>query len=199
MTAPYRSCLWQPRVNVTGRTPLSHFTHDLTLSLPCLPYHRGVNLFPTFLSDHLIGPGWYQILLFSSTPNSSLIHDHSASILQAFHLHSTTSIVTTSRDYHHTSATTILAMDPPRLDEFPRYTDGDVSIVISPTRIYQLHSTVLKRNSPYFECELQEPGARLTSKARQEGLAAYRFELVSADAQDIGYFVRKVCTSQARP
>lgn len=83
-------------------------------------------------------------------------------------------------------------MNVPRQDEFPRFRDGDVSIVISLTRFYQLHSTVLKRNSPYFERELQVPGARLTSKARQEGLAAYRFELVTQNAQEIGYFERKV-------
>ena len=83
-------------------------------------------------------------------------------------------------------------MDPPRVDDYPKYSDGDVSIVISSTRIYQLHSAILKRNSPYFERELQQPGARLTSKARQEGLAAYRFELLAQGPHDIGYFERKV-------
>ena len=83
-------------------------------------------------------------------------------------------------------------MDAPRVDDFPKYKDGDVSIVISSTRIYQLHSTILRRNSRYFERELDSPGARLTSKARQEGLAAYRFELVTHRLQDIGYFERKV-------
>lgn len=83
-------------------------------------------------------------------------------------------------------------MDPPRIDDFPQYRDGDVSIVISSTRIYQLHSTILKRNSPYFERELDSAGARLTSKARQEGLAAYRFELVTQGPHDIGYFERQV-------
>jgi hypothetical protein len=83
-------------------------------------------------------------------------------------------------------------MEAPRLDDFPKYKDGDVSIVISSTRVYQLHSTILKRNSPYFERELQSPGARLTSKARQEGLAAYRFELVTQGPHEIGYFERKV-------
>jgi hypothetical protein len=83
-------------------------------------------------------------------------------------------------------------MDTPRMEQFPKYDDGDVSIVVSSTRIYQLHSSVLRRNSPYFEEALRNPGARLTSKARQEGLAAYRFELVTRGPGDNGYFERKV-------
>lgn len=90
-------------------------------------------------------------------------------------------------------------MEVPRLEQFPKYDDGDVSIVISSTRIYQLHSSVLKRNSPYFEHELQIPGARLTSKARQEGLASYRFELITQEPTDIGYFERKVCGRPSLP
>ena len=87
-------------------------------------------------------------------------------------------------------------MDPlSTTDTFPKYGDGDVSIVISPTRIYQLHSTILKRNSPFFEHELQHPGARLTSKARHEGLASYRFELVVQAQDDFGYFEPKVFSS----
>jgi hypothetical protein len=90
-------------------------------------------------------------------------------------------------------------MDAPRMDQFPKYDDGDVSIVVSSTRIYQLHSSVLRRNSPYFEKALEAPGARLTSKARQEGLAAYRFELVSSGHGDNGYFVRQVSPFHPSP
>jgi hypothetical protein len=83
-------------------------------------------------------------------------------------------------------------MNTPRMEQFPKYNDGDVSIVVSSTRIYQLHSSVLRRNSPYFEEALRNRGARLTSTARQEGLAAYRFELVTRGPGDNGYFERKV-------
>lgn len=81
--------------------------------------------------------------------------------------------------------------------DFPTYADGDVSIIVCPQHTFKLHSSVLRRNSPFFLAEInREPGARLTSKARQEGAAAYRFELITSDPQDIGYFQRKVCSDR---
>jgi hypothetical protein len=82
-------------------------------------------------------------------------------------------------------------------NEFPKYTDGDVSIYVCPTRIYQLHSAVLRRNSTYFEQQLRTPGARLTGKARNEGRAAYRFELVGRANDGLGHFERLVSFSVA--
>ena len=79
--------------------------------------------------------------------------------------------------------------------DFPTYSDGDVSIIVSPQHTYKLHSSVLKRNSSFFLGAINEaPGTRLTSKARQEGAAAYRFELTTSGPQDIGSFERKVCS-----
>ena len=75
--------------------------------------------------------------------------------------------------------------------DFPKYADGDVTIMITATRSSQLHSSVLKRNSPWFAKQLVD-GPRLNAKARQDHLAAYRFELQGAGPQAIGRFVRKV-------
>ena len=79
---------------------------------------------------------------------------------------------------------------------FPKYADGEVSIMVTATKSYQLHASVLKRNSPFFAKQLVDP-PRLNAKARQEHLAAYRFELHGVGPQGIGHFVRKVCVRQA--
>ena len=87
-------------------------------------------------------------------------------------------------------------MDPPRVDDFPqipgrRCLDRHLFDSHLPATLHHPESAI----SPYFERELDSPGARLTSKARQEGLAAYRFELVPQGPHDIGYFERKVSPS----
>lgn len=77
--------------------------------------------------------------------------------------------------------------------DFPNYADGDVCIVVSPQRLFKLHSMMLKRYSPFFQKEIDaHPPARLTLKARQEGACSIRFELVTSNQQDTGYFQRKV-------
>ena len=49
---------------------------------------------------------------------------------------------------------------------FPDFTDGDVRIVLSGSRQYQLHSTVLKNISPVLSEQLhQNYAAKLCSKA----------------------------------
>ena len=80
--------------------------------------------------------------------------------------------------------------------DFPKYADGDVCLMISATKSYQLHSSVLKRNSPWFQKEFTDP-PRLNAKARQDNLPAYRFELQGSGPQGIGSFQRKVKCADA--
>lgn len=87
-----------------------------------------------------------------------------------------------SRDMAATSASS----------EFPHFTDGDVCIVVSTSKIYQLHSHVLRRVSSWFRDFLQPAAAvRLTAAARREGCAAWRFHLFvnPHDLDEIGQFV----------
>jgi hypothetical protein len=77
--------------------------------------------------------------------------------------------------------------------DFPKFKDGDVCIVISASRIYQLHSHTLRRLSPYFSRELGLfPGAKLTAAAKRDGATPYRFELNRNDPEDIGCLIRIV-------
>jgi len=78
---------------------------------------------------------------------------------------------------------------------FPHFEDGDVSIVVSTSRIYKLHAHVLRRVSKYFQnvFETIEP-PRLTAAARREGYTAWRFQLYQDHtvSNDRGSFTRLV-------
>lgn len=78
--------------------------------------------------------------------------------------------------------------------EFPRFNDGDATVVVSSSRIYQLHSHVLRRVSTKFAALMDEyPGAKLTAAARRDGCTAYRFELRKTPTMEgFGTFVRIV-------
>ena len=77
---------------------------------------------------------------------------------------------------------------------FPEYDDGDVQIVITPTKIYKLHSVVLRRHSPYFARLLrEEDAAKLTKKAASENAIRYRAELVRSSIDEAPQFKLKVC------
>lgn len=79
--------------------------------------------------------------------------------------------------------------------DFPHFKDGDVSILVSTSRIYRLHSHVLRRVSPYFEQYLDPLDApRLTAAARREGYTTWRFQLFSDPhhPNDVGQFIRLV-------
>lgn len=85
------------------------------------------------------------------------------------------------------------------LSGFPKFLDGDVSIVLSPTKIYQLHSSRLRRHSLFFSRALDaRPGPQLTTQVRQEGQATYRFHLAKNDPDDVGTFIRKVEVASER-
>ncbi|RMZ83677.1 hypothetical protein DV738_g1031, partial [Chaetothyriales sp. CBS 135597] len=81
--------------------------------------------------------------------------------------------------------------------KFPKYLDGDVGITVTMSRMYQLHSSVLRRYSPFFAELLVNP-PRLTAKARHDHLPAFRLELVGAGPQNVGRFVRKRVTESGR-
>jgi hypothetical protein len=89
-------------------------------------------------------------------------------------------------------------METTQGSEFPRFSDGDVQIVISSTKIYQLHSATLRRASPFFACLLDsDPPIDLCSPARKIGRTVrYRFELTRpvGSGGGIGVFERRVGT-----
>ena len=86
-------------------------------------------------------------------------------------------------------------MEAAQGSEFPRFSDGNVEVIISSTKIYQLHSATLRRASPFFACLLDSdpPG----SPARKTGRTVrYRFELTRpvGSGSGIGVFERRVGT-----
>ena len=87
-------------------------------------------------------------------------------------------------------------MEASQASDFPKFSDGDVQIVISSTKIYQLHSATLRRASPFFAYLLDcEPPADLCSPARKAGRSVrYRFELSRPAAHEsgVGVFQRTV-------
>jgi len=85
---------------------------------------------------------------------------------------------------------------PSKAETFPNYKDGDVLLVLSQTRHYQLHSRTLRMHSKFFKDMLtDEKAAQLNSKARKEGnCVRYRLELElnSDDEQGVGQFAMRV-------
>ncbi|OAG35664.1 hypothetical protein AYO21_10135 [Fonsecaea monophora] len=83
-------------------------------------------------------------------------------------------------------------MTSPAKSDFPKFVDGDVLIVISPTQVYKLHSQVVATHSSLFAEQIaSKPGPRLNAQARRENAAAYRFEFKRAVADnEFGGFVR---------
>ena len=70
-------------------------------------------------------------------------------------------------------------MDGPLVSDFPQYCDGDVVVLIGLRQKYQLHASVLRRNSPYFTHLLSPNHAvTLNQRARKEGrIVHYQLEL----------------------
>ncbi|KAI7203424.1 hypothetical protein KC316_g700 [Hortaea werneckii] len=60
---------------------------------------------------------------------------------------------------------------------FPHFEDGDAHIIITGSRQYQLHSAVLKSNSPVLARLLNENAARLSNRAIKRG-ATVRFRIM---------------------
>jgi hypothetical protein len=91
-------------------------------------------------------------------------------------------------------------MESFRASEFPNYGDGDVAIVVTPQKTYQLHSGVLRRYSHYFADVLaEEAAANLSTKAKKDGITIrYRLQLVKTQFGAIGTFHRLV-SAQRHP
>lgn len=67
------------------------------------------------------------------------------------------------------------------MNNFPDFQDGDVRVIISGSRQYQLHSAILKSNSPVFaELLDDENAARLSSKAIKRGVRT-RFRIIMVE------------------
>lgn len=65
-------------------------------------------------------------------------------------------------------------------NDFPHFADGDVLVIITASRRYKLHSTVLRRSSPTFATLLDEEAAvELSRNARRKGVTTrYRLHLM---------------------
>ena len=86
----------------------------------------------------------------------------------------------------------------PKSNNFPQFEDGDISVVVSTSKIYKLHSHVLRRVSSYFKnvFETSDP-PRLTAAARRDGYTPWRFVLFQDPSMptDHGTFVPLVSSS----
>lgn len=73
-------------------------------------------------------------------------------------------------------------------DEFPKYSDADVLIIISPEQQYHLHANTLRSQSELFRNLLTpDTAARLSAKARKAGVQLrWRVELQLPDAGEEG-------------
>lgn len=86
---------------------------------------------------------------------------------------------------------------------FPTFQDGDVKIIISGSRQYMLHSSILKSVSPRLQDMLKdEHAANLSSKAIKRGVTA-RYRLVAiknnrenCDDEDVEYFLEPVTLNE---
>ena len=69
---------------------------------------------------------------------------------------------------------------PVAQDDFPHFTDGDVLIIITPSRRYKLHSDILRRSSPTFTALLdQDAAVDLSRNAKKKGVTTrYRLHMV---------------------
>ena len=70
-----------------------------------------------------------------------------------------------------------MASSSPEPDAFPAYKDGEVEIVISPMRRFELHLGVLRRCSPVLADLLRHEGPKLSKKAATRGVKI-RYRLV---------------------
>ena len=72
------------------------------------------------------------------------------------------------------------AKAPVEQDDFPHFIDGDVLIIITPSRRYKLHSDILRRSSPTFMALLDhEATPKLNHYARKRNITVrYRLHMV---------------------
>ena len=77
-------------------------------------------------------------------------------------------------------------------DAFPRFRDADLEVIISPTRRYELHSTVLKQSSTLFAELMRVEGPRLTKKAQASGQTVRYCLQLTLSQTDQTYRFRRV-------
>jgi hypothetical protein len=82
-----------------------------------------------------------------------------------------------------TPARAPVAQAPVTQDDFPHFIDGDVLIIITPSRRYKLHSDILRRSSPTFMALLaQDAAVNLNKYAKKKGVTVrYRLHMVKND------------------
>ena len=75
------------------------------------------------------------------------------------------------------------------MSSFPKFADGDLIISIPGSRIYQLHSGVVRRASTFLARFLTEDqGAVLTTEAKREGaVIRYRLDLVGVETGTVHF------------
>jgi hypothetical protein len=62
---------------------------------------------------------------------------------------------------------------------YPRCANGDVLIMLSSDKIFQLHAEMLRRHSKFFRDRLKDGGATLSSNAKRNGeTVRWRFDMV---------------------
>ena len=85
----------------------------------------------------------------------------------------------------------------PTKSGFPVFPDGDVIVFITTGRVYQLHSSTLRRHSPFFKENLtEEHAAQLLPKAKKEGIVTrFRLDLTKTSDDGCGELRMKACLS----
>lgn len=77
-----------------------------------------------------------------------------------------------------------------KADQFPHFEDGDVMVLLSASRTYQLHSRTLRMHSPFFARLLtEERAAKLSPRAKKEGVKTYyriELKLPGEDEEGVG-------------
>ena len=80
---------------------------------------------------------------------------------------------------------------------YPRCNNGDVLIMLSPDKAFQLHSEILRRHSKFFREHLKDGGATLSTTAKRNGeFVRWRFDMVERPGygeDGAGVFSRVVC------
>lgn len=72
-----------------------------------------------------------------------------------------------------------MSTSPLSEDTFPTFSDGDVTIIVSSSHQYKLHSRILRQQSNFFLTEFDKITApKLTAQARRDGFTPYRFVLI---------------------
>lgn len=84
---------------------------------------------------------------------------------------------------------------------YPRCNNGDVLIMLSPDKEFQLHAEMLRRHSKFFRDRLSDGGATLSSSAKRSGeTVRWRFDMVQrpSDGEDGAGTIERVVSLPCR-